>query len=121
MLGQRSDHLLHVLREPFSYAYTLPAFGEDAAAEHRPLGALRAIPISRRFVRRALQLVFFLWLRSSAATILSGRIGKSLMRMPPSALAMALPIAGATGGNAASPTPLAPEGPSGWGVSTKTE
>src|SRR5262245_40821247 len=121
MLRQRPYHLLHVLRQPFSDAYAIPAIGEVAAAKDSPLGAFRAIPISRRFVRRGLQVIFFLWLRSSAATILSGRIGKSLMRMPPSALAMALPIAGATGGNAASPTPLAPKGPSGWGVSTKTE
>ena len=54
----------------------------------------------------------------SMAIILSGFIGKSLMRIPPSALAMALPMAGATGGSAASPIPLAPKGPSGWGVST---
>src|SRR6516165_1903682 len=51
----------------------------------------------------------------------SGRIGRSLIRKPPNALAIALPIAGSTGPNAASPTPFAPYGPSGCGVSTITE
>src|SRR5215471_3134732 len=51
----------------------------------------------------------------------SGLIGRSLIRKPPNALAIALPMAGSTGPNAASPTPFAPYGPSGCGVSTITE
>ncbi len=58
---------------------------------------------------------------STAATIRSGRIGRSLMRMPFNAFATALPMAGATGPSAASPIPFAPNGPSGWGVCTSSD
>src|SRR5262249_32852818 len=51
----------------------------------------------------------------------SGRSGKSLNRIPPNAFATAFPIAGSTGPSPASPTPLAPNGPSGCGVSTNTD
>src|SRR5215475_4986233 len=51
----------------------------------------------------------------------SGRSGKSLNLFPPNAFATAFPIAGSTGPSPASPTPLAPNGPSGCGVSTNTD
>src|SRR5215475_11882482 len=51
----------------------------------------------------------------------SGRNGKSLNRIPPNAFATAFPISGSTGPSPASPTPLAPYGPSGCGVSTNND
>src|SRR5215510_11639134 len=51
----------------------------------------------------------------------SGRSGKSLNRIPPNAFATAFPIAGSTDPSPASPTPLAPNGPSGCGVSTNND
>src|SRR5262249_44509754 len=61
------------------------------------------------------------WCRRMASSTRSGRIGISLTRAPPSALATALAIAGATAMIADSPMPLAPNGPSGCGVSTSNE
>src|SRR4051794_19554284 len=58
---------------------------------------------------------------ASAASTRSGRSGRSWRRTPPSAFVTALPIAAPTGPRAASPTPLAPNGPSGWGVSTRKD
>ena len=52
MLRQRPDHLLHVVRQPFSRTYPLPAFGEIAAAEDRALRALGTVPMAGRLVCR---------------------------------------------------------------------
>src|SRR5262249_18488211 len=50
----------------------------------------------------------------------SGVMGSSVMRTP-TASAMALPMEGATDGSPTSPTPLAPNGPSRCGVSTRID
>jgi hypothetical protein len=74
-----------------------------------------------RALREIIWLRFYTFPSCTVFKIRSGRSGKSLIRRPPNALAIALPIAGSTGPNAASPTPFAPYGPSGCGVSTITD